>query len=46
MLRPEHMRLLKQALAAQLGQGAFVGILDRDSANVVDLVETQYNVSQ
>ena len=34
-----------QALAAELGEGAFVGTLASDSSNVVELVETLYNVS-
>ena len=34
-----------QALADELGLGAFVGTLAADSSNVVQLVETLYNVS-
>lgn len=36
---------LFQALATELGEGAFVGTLEPDSRNVVELVETLYNVS-
>ncbi len=33
-----------QALAAELGEGAFTGVLSPDSSNVVTLVEDLYNV--
>lgn len=33
-----------QALAEELGEGAFTGTLAADSSNVVNLVETLYNV--
>ena len=36
---------LPQLLQAELGNRAFLGELDTDSSNVVDLVEDLYNVS-